>query len=131
MVAMPVCLFLFSGSSDFSVLFQVAVVVASIYWPLLLFHPELILIMDPYSPPTAPALLYVSPSIDVALHAIPSITLLLDFMFFEKKYQRKEALYGAPVVTSLATVGYGCWVEYCASYNGRCMCALIRRSYQN
>jgi len=39
-------------------------------------------------------------------------------MFFESKYKRKESLYGAPVVASLAGVGYGSWVEYCASYNG-------------
>jgi len=96
----------------------VAAVVSSIYWPLLLFFPKLILQADPLSPPTAPVLLYLRPEVDLALHATPAVTLLADFIFLGSKYTRKEAIYGAPVATFLATVGYGSWVEYCASFNG-------------
>lgn len=57
---------------------------------------------------------------DLALHAAPAISLLLDFFLFEKKYSKNQASYGGFVVASLAGTGYGWWVEYCAKHNGTC-----------
>jgi len=102
----------------FMVAMPVAAAVSAIYWPLVLFSPKLILQVDPSSPPTAPALTYLPLGVDVSLHAIPIVTLLVDFIFLESKYARAESLYGAPVALSLMAAYYGSWVEYCASYNG-------------
>jgi len=96
----------------------VAVLVSSVYWTLLVLFPELILQVDPTSPPSAPVLIRLAPQVDLALHATPVVTLIIDFIFLQSRYTRKESLYAAPVVVLLAGAWYGWWVEYCASYNG-------------
>lgn len=58
--------------------------------------------------------------IDLALHAVPCLALLADFMIFERRYGRKAMIYVAPALTLLCTVWYGWWVELCASKNGTC-----------
>jgi hypothetical protein len=59
-------------------------------------------------------------SVDLALHAVPALSLLADFMIFEKKYSRNQVTYGAPLVAATFTVWYAWWVERCASFNGVC-----------
>ncbi|KZT26283.1 hypothetical protein NEOLEDRAFT_1162307 [Neolentinus lepideus HHB14362 ss-1] len=102
---------------------SVAVVVSSIYWTLVLFMPHMILQANPgTTPPTssteAPKLVRIPLRIDLALHAAPGISLLADFLLFEKKYSRNEASYAAPVLSALFGLGYGNWVEYLAKFNG-------------
>lgn len=103
-----------------------AVVIATIYWSLMFFMPELILMRSPIAEPSSsnamPKLLRLPLSHDLALHAVPGAALILDFVLFEKKYGKSEVTFGAPLITVLAGLWYACWVEYCASYNGTCKC---------
>lgn len=101
--------------------------ISTIYWSLLLLFPSLIL--RPKSPEDLnPAssvkasddLVRVPFYLDLALHAVPGTVLLLDFFLFERKYARKHARYGGAIVTVIASVWYGWWVEYCSSFNGSC-----------
>lgn len=64
--------------------------------------------------------------VDLALHAVPSLALLIDFLFLEPKFSKLQVRYGAPLVVSLAAVSYASWVEYCASFNGSCKQSLLR-----
>ena len=102
-----------------------AVVISSVYWPLMIFCSEMILmpspgVTEPTSSSAVPKLMRLPLTVDLALHAVPGISLLLDFIFFEKKYGGKELNFGAPLITALAGLWYTTWVEYCASYNGMC-----------
>ncbi|KAJ7751955.1 FAR-17a/AIG1-like protein [Mycena metata] len=92
----------------------IATVVSSIYWTLLLTFPHLILQALPESP-DSPMVLPLR--VDLSLHAVPAISLLLDFMVFERKYGRSASLSAVPI-TVFCTVWYGWWVELCASKNG-------------
>ena len=95
--------------------------IESIYWTLLFLCPSLILQTDPVSEPSSPAVLTRVPlRIDLALHAVPGLTLVADFMFLEFKFSKNEARYGATFVVAMASVWYACWVEYCAIFNGIC-----------
>jgi hypothetical protein len=58
--------------------------------------------------------------IDLSLHATPALTLLADFVFFEKKFSKNATSYGAPFAVALAALGYATFVEYCAAFNGTC-----------
>ncbi|OCH95044.1 hypothetical protein OBBRIDRAFT_788778 [Obba rivulosa] len=107
----------------FMIAMPLAVVISSIYWTLLTVMPHLILRPDlgpttPTSSATVPALQRIPLKMDLALHAAPAISLLVDFLLFERKYPRLQARYGAIVVTAIAGIWYACWVEYCAQYNG-------------
>lgn len=100
-----------------------AVVISSIYWSLILFAPSLILIQDPRSAEpssAAPAIFRIPLEVDLALHAVPGISLFLDFFLFEKRYSKKQALYGGSAVAIMSTVWYASWVEYFAKFNGTC-----------
>jgi hypothetical protein len=100
-----------------------AIVVASIYWPLVIFAPSWILLKDPsiaVPTPKNPGVFITPLPIDLALHATPSIALILDFFFFEERYPKKEALYGGSAVICSFGVFYVCLAEYCASFNGNC-----------
>ncbi|KAJ4000110.1 FAR-17a/AIG1-like protein [Lentinula boryana] len=96
-----------------------SIVISSIYWPLLLLATQLILQSDgePSSSSEASQLVRIPLHLDLALHAVPAITLLADFLLFERKYSRAELLYGAPTVSILYTIFYAWWVERCASFN--------------
>ncbi|KAJ3782263.1 FAR-17a/AIG1-like protein [Lentinula aff. detonsa] len=96
-----------------------SIVISSIYWPLLLLATQLILQNDgePSSSSEASQLVRIPLHLDLALHAVPAITLLADFLLFERKYSRAELLYGAPAVSILYTIFYAWWVERCASFN--------------
>ncbi|GAW06622.1 conserved fungal protein [Lentinula edodes] len=71
-----------------------SITISSIYWPLLLLATQLILQNgsgEPSSSPHAPQpLLRIPLPMDLSLHAVPALTLLADFLLFEKKYTRKE-----------------------------------------
>jgi hypothetical protein len=99
-------------------------VVSSFYWVLLLLSPSLILIPEHDQPAASPSmdivLSRIPLSIDLALHATPVLTLLVDFILLERKYSKKVASYGAPLVVALWTLWYSLWVEYCARFNGSC-----------
>ena len=105
---------------------QLAVVISGIYWSLLLFKPDLILRApeagewEPSSSSKAPDLIRIPLKLDIALHAAPGTTLLLDFFIFEQKYTKDYAQQGGAIVAALAGLWYSCWVEYCASVNGIC-----------
>ncbi|OJA14847.1 hypothetical protein AZE42_00811 [Rhizopogon vesiculosus] len=100
----------------------VEIVLSGVYWSLVLFFPSLILqpqmaTSEPSSSSTVPGLLHVPLNVDLSLHVAPVVTLLADFLLFEKKYTKKQVQIGAPLVAFLAGTWYACWVEYCASYN--------------
>lgn len=108
---------------------QLAIVVSSIYWTLLKLFTPLILRSMPVSesapshnPHNLPelALIRLPISMDIALHALPAIAMAAEFFIFEKKYSAKAEKYGAPTMAAVYGIGYALWVEYCASFNGRC-----------
>jgi len=108
-----------------------AVVISSIYWTLLTVAPFLIL--PPQTETTSgepssaidldsaidPLLFRIPLSLDLTLHASPVIALLIDFFLLEEKYPPRAVRRTAPILAVLYGVGYGCFVEYCASFNGR------------
>ena len=100
-------------------------VVTTIYWTLILFFPTLIL--RPAPEPSEPSatqspdgLARIPISLDLALHAVPAISLLTDFFVFEKSYGPWPAKTGATIMSAAFGIWYSCWAEYCASYNGSC-----------
>ncbi|KAL1680755.1 FAR-17a/AIG1-like protein [Schizophyllum commune] len=100
---------------------QVSIVVSSIYWTLLSVAPFLLLAEDPgeATPSSSSemlALMRIPLNMDLALHAVPAVTLLIDFLVFERKYSAGAVRYGAPLAVVLSTVGYGSWAEHCAKY---------------
>lgn len=100
-----------------------SVVVAGVYWPLILFAPHLILdspISEEPDVEFSPPLLYIPFHIDVSLHGLPGPFLLLDFLLFEKRFSRKTTSQYAPVLAACIGIIYSAWVEYCASHNGLC-----------
>ncbi|KAK7014960.1 MFS general substrate transporter [Favolaschia claudopus] len=93
-----------------------ATIVSSIYWTLLLGAPHLIVQKMPVGSGETPMMLPLR--IDLALHAVPGLALLSDFMIFERRYGRNAIQFLAPALTSICTLWYGWWVELCASKNG-------------
>ena len=103
---------------------QLAVVISTIYWTLLFASPNLILrkeeALSGSSSPSASKLMRIPMSMDIALHAVPAISLLLDFFLLERKYTPKQAAYGGFIVAAISGFWYAWWVEECAKYNGIC-----------
>ncbi|KAF8212357.1 FAR-17a/AIG1-like protein-domain-containing protein [Mycena galopus ATCC 62051] len=102
----------------FIVALPAATVVSSIYWTLILAAPNLIVQKMPIGSDESPVMMPLS--IDLALHAVPCVALLADFMIFERKYGRKAIQYTSPALLLLSTLWYGWWAEHCASINGTC-----------
>ncbi|KAF8488781.1 FAR-17a/AIG1-like protein [Gautieria morchelliformis] len=102
----------------------VAMLVALIYWTLLLFFPAMILPpvpgwnSEPSSSSATPPLSRVPLSIDLALHATPTIALVTEFIVVQTPYSSYDVTYIAPVLAAFAGVGYGSWAEHCARHNG-------------
>ena len=67
-----------------------------------------------------PAIMRIPLKIDLALHAVPAISLLIDFFLVERKYSRRQAVWGGIVMTVLACSTYAPWIEYCSKFNGSC-----------
>ena len=57
---------------------------------------------------------------DLAIHAVPAISLIIDFYLLEKKYAKNVSRYGALSLAAVLGAWYASWVEHCASYNGFC-----------
>ncbi|VDC06007.1 unnamed protein product [Peniophora sp. CBMAI 1063] len=101
-----------------------AFTISIIYWPLVLLAPSLIMPLsnegiqvegEPSS--AAPVPFRLDLNVDLALHFMPAISLLLDFLLFERQYSPLEMKRHAPAMALLMAVWYGSWVEYCASHN--------------
>ena len=67
-----------------------------------------------------PTIMRIPLKVDLALHALPAISLLIDFFFIERKYSRRQAVWGGIAMTVLACSAYAPWIEYCATFNGSC-----------
>ncbi|OBZ75844.1 hypothetical protein A0H81_04141 [Grifola frondosa] len=85
--------------------------------------PNLILMPDPKerepsSSSTVPELQRIPLAMDLALHATPAVSLIIDFLAFETKYSRKVSRYGATILAVLAGGSYAYWTEHCAAFNG-------------
>ncbi|KAF8710992.1 NOL1 NOP2 sun family, partial [Rhizoctonia solani] len=104
----------------------VSIIVSGIYWTLMLALPHLILPpietssepVEPSSAPEAPQFYRIPLKMDLALHLVPSISLVLDFFILERKYAARQLKTQAPFLATLAAVSYATWAEYCASKNG-------------
>jgi len=117
-------------------------VISLIYWTLLISFPQLILpVKDtaagvPEGPisarsPEISPFARIPLSVDLALHATPSISILADFFLFESKYQWKDVQVGAPLTTAAFALWYGLWVEHCGKINGACKSSPRFQIYQN
>ena len=62
----------------------------------------------------------LSLTVDLALHASPLFTLVIDFFVFESKFSKTYVHKAAPVAAVLFSVWYASLVEYCATFNGSC-----------
>ncbi|KAG8737974.1 hypothetical protein FRC10_007441 [Ceratobasidium sp. 414] len=103
----------------------VAIVISCIYWTLMLRFPHLILPpqetagpAEPSSSPEAPKFYRIPLRMDLALHAAPAISLILDFYLLERKYTVRQLKRTAPLLAAMTAVSYSLWAEYCASING-------------
>jgi len=95
-------------------------VVTTIYWSLLSFFPHLIVLplAESEQTPGAPLkLMHIPLKTDLALHAVPLFSLLIDFFVFESKFTKAHAK-AAPAVVVAFAIWYGSFVEYCATFNG-------------
>lgn len=83
------------------------VLISVLYWGLRTLDPKLVL------PEWAPVLPF---STDFGFHAMPSIMLVLDLLFFSPPY----VISALPAfgISSLIAVSYWFWVERCYSFNG-------------
>ena len=83
--------------------------------------PSLILQPDPYaSEPSSRSVIALPIDIDLCLHALPAISLLIDFFAFERSYGERDERILAPGMATLFALWYSNWVEYCARKNGTC-----------
>jgi hypothetical protein len=108
---------------------KLSVTVSAIYWPLILFLPRYLAIpaqsnTDPSSMNIAAMLLIPLP-VDLALHLVPALSQLADFIFFERAYGTNETRRVAPLVTIFTTIGYASWTEYLAKVNGICEASIL------
>ncbi|KIJ68994.1 hypothetical protein HYDPIDRAFT_164692 [Hydnomerulius pinastri MD-312] len=55
--------------------------------------------------------------VDLCLHAVPFLSLLVDFIVFENKFAYEQANTVALIVISAYGICYGAWVEHIAKFN--------------
>lgn len=67
-----------------------------------------------------PAIVRIPLKTDLAMHAVPAVALLIDFFLIERKYTRRQAIWGGTAMTVLACSVYAPWIEYCSEFNGSC-----------
>ncbi|SJL10540.1 uncharacterized protein ARMOST_13927 [Armillaria ostoyae] len=98
----------------------VEAVVVSVYWTLLLLFPSLILQKYVPSEPTsshdALPLARIPLPLDLAMHVVPGLSLVLDFLVFEKKYSQELVKLAVPVVLTCGGM-YSSWAERNAKLN--------------
>lgn len=102
---------------------KISIVVASVYWPLILFAPHLMVAQEPVNQPNLdapPPLFRIPLDIDIAMHGLPGPFLLLDFFLLENKFSKETVNKAGPILAAVIGSVYAVWVEYCASYNGFC-----------
>ncbi|EKM82775.1 hypothetical protein AGABI1DRAFT_68712 [Agaricus bisporus var. burnettii JB137-S8] len=95
------------------------IVIASIYWPLILFFPAALLqeaAGTPASDAMVDMLVYLPLHLDLAMHAVPAVALAVDFFIYEQKFGRKSTIL-APLLAFAYAIFYGSWVEHCSSRN--------------
>ncbi|KAK0498892.1 FAR-17a/AIG1-like protein [Armillaria luteobubalina] len=98
----------------------VEAVIVSVYWTLLLLFPSLIL--QKYVPSEltssqdALPLARIPLSLDLAMHVVPGLSLVLDFLVFEKKYSQELVKLAVPVVLTCGGM-YSSWAERNAKLN--------------
>jgi len=103
----------------FMISLPLATVVSTIYWSLIIFAPSLILQPDPtHAEPSSKNVIPLPMETDLCLHALPAVSLLIDFFAFERSFSPREAREGAAIVSTLFAIWYSNWVEYCARQNG-------------
>lgn len=106
---------------------KLEVVVATIYWSLILFMPNLMAptIQNATTEPTSaspplPALFFIPLPIDLALHLSPVLALVLHFFLLEAKYSLRWVNHRAPVVAAVFATWYSGFAEWCALENKSC-----------
>lgn len=104
---------------------QLNVSVSAIYWSLIIFFPQLILGQNPVGS-TEEAIagaaasgvipFFIPLKYDLALHLLPAIAILADFIFFEKQF---PSVWCKRVPATMGVYGlfYSSWVEFCAKQN--------------
>ncbi|KAG9016363.1 hypothetical protein FRB90_003113 [Tulasnella sp. 427] len=100
------------------------VVVAAIYWSLILLMPALMVptMQNPTTEPTSaspplPALFFIPVPIDLALHLSPVVSLILHFFLLEAKYSVRWVNQWAPAVAAAYATWYSAFAEWCAIEN--------------
>ena len=71
-------------------------------------------------PGVEPRLAGLPLSTDLALHASPLLTLLIDFFAFEHKFSKEHVRKAAPLAVVGFSIWYASFVEYCATFSGFC-----------
>ncbi|EJU05567.1 hypothetical protein DACRYDRAFT_20009 [Dacryopinax primogenitus] len=104
-----------------------ACTISCIYWGLILTAPHLILPRLPvgdnsfgFIPGETTGelvVVYIPLHLDLALHAVPGISMALDFLLFEKKYTWHEMWMQAPGMVLLFVFWYGGLTEYLGELN--------------
>ncbi|KAG9318810.1 FAR-17a/AIG1-like protein [Chiua virens] len=90
-------------------------VISTIYWSLLIFLPHLIL---PAERAVEGGFRRLDIKTDLALHAAPLLSLLIDFFAFESKFSKTSVRKVAPLIVVAFSIWYASFVEYCATFNG-------------
>ncbi|KAL7283526.1 hypothetical protein ACG7TL_002960 [Trametes sanguinea] len=90
----------------------VAIVVSVVYWGLLLFMPNMILMSDPETTtPTSssrvPRPEQLPLQVDLAIHAVPAISMFVDFYFFESRYSKAASRWGVLVLSAVCSI----WIK--------------------
>ncbi|CAK9781916.1 hypothetical protein CC85DRAFT_265427 [Cutaneotrichosporon oleaginosum] len=104
----------------------VEITISAIYWPLIILAPQLMLPPDLAAAPDADItaasadapLVFLPLWMDLGLHAVPAVSLIIDFFFLERKYRPPMSTWVAFAVAATFSTAYVVWVEHCASING-------------
>jgi len=94
-------------------------IVSILYWSLLSIDPALILPAETASSSDVPFVNPIPRTLDLALHASPALTLVIDFLVFESKYPWPQAMRRGTVLAAIFGLWYALWAEWCAAGNGR------------
>ncbi|KAL1411217.1 hypothetical protein Q8F55_002168 [Vanrija albida] len=100
----------------------VEITISAIYWPLILAAPSLMLPpkldAEPAVDGAPPALFWIPLWMDLGLHAVPAVSLIIDFFFLEKKYRPPTSTRTATLLAAGLGTAYALWAEHCNKQNG-------------